>query len=108
MMCGPHGHDEHRASDPNAPADEHTQHDHAGAGAPAPPQRNVWSTIARAPTAWLLGAFLLVAAYFAVTGDSSRVWTFLPYVAIGWMLLHHLGGHGGHGRHRTRAQEPRP
>ena len=98
-MCGSH---DHKKTDEQQPSGAHAGH---GATQPADPStdlgrspaRSAWQQILRSPTAWLAGAFLLAAAYFAVIGQASRILSIVPYVLIGWMLLHHLGGHGSHG-----------
>jgi len=98
-MCGSHDHQKK--------GEQQSSGAHAGHGASQPadpstdralsPTSSSWQQILRSPTAWLAGAFLLVAAYFAVIGQASRILPIVPYVLIGWMLLHHLGGHGSHG-----------
>lgn len=97
-MCGSH---DHKKADDPQPSGAHAAH---SAREPADPSTDralsparPWQQVSRSPTAWLAGAFVLVAAYFAVTGEASRILSIVPYVLIGWMILHHLGGHGSHG-----------
>ena len=97
MSAGPH---HHSSVDRAGTGHEHASHEGQGGADAVVSTRSLWTGAIRSPTAWLLGAFLAVAAYFALTGDPSRTWTVLPYFAIAWMFLHHLGGHGHtRGRH---------
>lgn len=101
MSCGPHDHGGDRGDDTPHAAHEHGP-DRRDDGGTAFHARSAWSSALRSPTMWLLAALALVAASFALKGDPSGFWGALPYFAIGWMLLHHLGGHGGHARHGGR------
>lgn len=97
MSVGPH-HDS--SAERPGTGHEDASHEAQGGADGVVPTRSLWAGAIRSPTAWLLGAFLVVAAYFAVAGDPSRAWTVLPYFAIAWMFLHHVGGNGHtRGRH---------
>ena len=98
MSSGHHDHSGHRGEERLPTAHEQGPHEGPTGGQTALTTRSAWAGVLRSPTAWLLAALVVVAGYFALTGDPSRVWTALPYFAIAWMLLHHLGGHGGHAR----------
>lgn len=98
MSCGTHDHGSSAKEQPAPPGDgPHAGHNAHAEASVAPAAAIGWERIARSPTAWLLGAFLVVAAHFALSGSAARIWSVLPYFAVVWMLLHHLGGHGGHG-----------
>ena len=60
---------------------------------------------------WVLGGFMVVAAYFLLTEHRAHVVAFLPYVLLLACPLMHLfmhhghGGRHGHSQHRAHRED---